>query len=60
MSADKPTLTLLPGKALSPEVLLNLFRPLTGREPTEEEKERVRRKWEAAVANGLPQEEQPR
>jgi hypothetical protein len=39
---EKPELHLL-GEPFSPEAVLDLFRALTGREPTEQDVERVRK-----------------
>ena len=51
----KPELFLL--KKFTPETLLELFRKLTGREPSPEEIGNVRRKWEEHLRS--EGEEQP-
>lgn len=44
---DKPALHLTDAKAVSFEQMMNLFRKLTGREPTAEEIEEARREWDS-------------
>ena len=44
MQEQKPELTLTKGSDITPEKVANLFRKLTGREPTEAEMAEVREK----------------
>jgi hypothetical protein len=39
---EKPTLTLVPAREIGVDQLLKLFRQLTGREPTAEDREQAR------------------
>jgi hypothetical protein len=48
----QPSLTLLPGDAIGLAELLDLYRHLTGREPTPEEVEEARRELEEGKAGG--------
>lgn len=47
-TVEKPSLTLLPGKEITLETIRKMFLKLTGREPTKEEMEDARVKWEKA------------
>jgi hypothetical protein len=55
---DKPTLHLIDTKKMTLDHVLNLFRKLTGREPTLEAIENVRRRWAVKRKPSL-EEEQP-
>jgi hypothetical protein len=44
---DKPTLHLLHPQEITFENIMEMFRKLTGREPTPEEVEEARAEWEA-------------
>jgi hypothetical protein len=52
--AEKPTLSLIPGNALTVENLAALFEKLTGRKPTEEELAEARAILEADQASPPP------
>lgn len=45
---DNPSLTLLPGKGINLEDIRKMFVKLTGREPTKEDLEKAKAKWEKA------------
>ena len=45
---DKPSLALLPGKEMTLDDIRKMFVKLTGREPTKEDLEKARAKWEKA------------